>query len=168
MCALVLTLSVFTACNSAQPTGTDNGGSDVIDADGGDTLADFDWIKFEMPEGYENAKESDSYVTIQKTGDSDYMLKFFSSYIFEGETMESIVEEEGSDDYYTPGESFELGGYKWYTIHFTFNDKESSKFYTQIADKHYLQITAFGLTEDSDEVKTVLGSVVIDQAQFED
>ena len=76
ICALMMTLSLF-ACGEKKEDAKS-------DADAAVDLTDFGWVKFEMPEGWADAKESDAYVTVKEDADTHHIVKLFgNNYVVE-------------------------------------------------------------------------------------
>ncbi len=177
--ACAVLTSALTACGGKKAESKSDGGtqSSVTDVTKGeettaapedDGLSDYDWMKFKMPEGFEEFGESDSYTTIQETENSKHKMKFFRRTKSADTDMDAIVDEEVSKDTdrYSKGETFQMGNYTWVTENFTFNSNDSRKFYTQLDDTHYAYITVFEMTEADDAVKTVLESFTADPSKI--
>ena len=177
LCAAVIGASVLAACSNSNSSKSeesskaastaDNSKAEETEAASDSDLADFGWVKFKMPEGYEDLKESASYITIGDAADSHKKVKIFNKTILSGDTVESIAEKTITDpERYQRGDDFEMGDYKWITINFTFNDKPSRHFYTQINDKKCMYLTVYEQTQDDAAVKTILESIKADASKL--
>lgn len=170
LCALVMLVSLA-ACGGDKKDDTvkktdDNTATEAAQEPAAN-LADFEWVKFEMPEGYKDMAESDSYVTIGETENSKHIIKFFSGYLFD-ESIEEVVKEEaeGSDSY-TLDSAIEIEGRTWYPIRFTFNDNPSVKLYTDIGNDCLCYLTIYEMEENEPAVQTVLKSIEFDTSTLE-
>ena len=161
LCVLMMLVSLA-ACGDKKDDSAkkSDGGETVTEAPADSNLADYEWVKFEMPEGYADAKESDAYVTIKEEADSHHIIKMFEENIF-SKTYDEMMQEFAEDDYYTLGDVFELGGRTWTPVRFTFNDNPSVKLYTPLTETKYFYMTAFEMEETEPAVKTVIESLEI-------
>ena len=166
LCALLMVFSLA-ACGEKADTAKDSDAKTTSsDSDStpapaaNDKLTDFGWVKFEMPEGYSDSKESDSYVTIAEDADSHHIIKFFSQTLFSGKTAADVAAEK-ADDKNTLGEKITVNGRDWYPLYFKFNDKDSVKLYTDVNESKYVYLTVYEMTENEPAVQTVLNSIEI-------
>jgi hypothetical protein len=143
----------------AADTGADDGQIVVGDPEPEDTRLDYGWIKFQMPEGYEDAQESDSYLTIRSTENSYHVIKVFREYKGDKTVAEMAAEKLASSDRYTPGETLTINGREWVTVNFTFNDNPSVFFFGEGYDKYYIRVTVFEMTADEPAVQTLLSDI---------
>lgn len=168
LCALIMLVSLA-ACGEKKDDTKDSGSktsdSSVEEADS--NLTDFEWVKFEMPEGWSDAKESDAYVTIAEDADDHHKMKMFNNSLA-GETIQEKIEREyGDDDYYTvEKDPVELSGRTWYVVRFNFNNNPSVMLYTDLVEGKLFYITAFEMDENADAVKTVLDSLEFDESKL--
>lgn len=155
-----------TASTAASDSKTEQ--QDATEAPADDGTTDFGWVKFKMPEGFEETKESSSYTTITDTQNSKRIMKVFAEYLSAGKTPESVRNEkvEKSSGRSEKGEDLTIGGTTWYVEKFTFNGNDSRKFYSGLDETNYVYITAFEMTEEDEAVKTVLESFAADPSKL--
>ena len=118
------------------------------------------YASFNMPDGWVDSAESDSYVTIEDGANDNRTMKIFVERYFGDDTLEAVTQKEAG--YYGEdalGAEFDMGIYHWVSVNFTFKDNPSRKFYAQLDDEHYVYVTAFEMTEDDEEVKIVLSTL---------
>ena len=170
ICALVMLVSLA-ACGEKKDDTSSKSGENTAEAETeapASNLTDYEWIKFEMPEGWADAKESDSYVTIREEADSDHVVKFFSHSYVTTKDLAEIVEKDASYDTerYHVGETFDLNGRKYYPEYFKFNDNDSVTLYVEIDADHYCEISVFEMTETAEPIKTILNSMEFDTTKL--
>ena len=131
-------------------------------------LADYEWIKFEMPAGWVETPESDYYTTISEEGNSDHIVKFFDHTYGSTTDLAQIVADDAAydPDRYQVGEAFELNGIKWIPEYFKFNGNGSVTVYAEIDEKHYCEITIYEQTETAEVIKNLLSSIEFDAAKL--
>lgn len=159
-CLLALTLGLA-GCGGS---GGGEAASDAPDVPG--TPTTIQYASFNMPDGWADRAESSSYVSIVEEADGDHVMKIFVEHLFSGDTIQSVAEKEAS--YYGDdalGEAFEMGGYTWIPVSFTFNDNPSRKFYTQLDDENYAYVTTFEMTEDDEPVQIVLSTLSLEVSE---
>lgn len=167
MLALVAALGIaMSGCSS--DAGSDNSSSSTKTQAATDNLTDFDWVAFEMPAGWEDAKESDSYVTVQKSDNHDAKIKISSATLFSSaptaaDKAAEVKEKQG--DYYGDGGTQKIGDYEWTLLTFTFNDNPSVKAYADVDEDTYVEVTIFEQGVDNPDVQTVLSTIKVDPAK---
>ena len=155
-CAFALTLALA-GCGGG---GGDEGGAAASDAPG--TPTTIQYASFNMPDGWGNFAESDSYVTIAEKENDDHMMKIFREKLFEGDTVESEAAERAGYYDAEPGEPIVIGETTWIPVDFTFNDNPSRFFFAPIDDEYYMYVTAYEITDADEPVQTVLGTLTVD------
>ncbi len=169
-CALIMLVSLA-ACgekmaDDAKDSGSKTADSSVEEADS--NLTDFGWVKFEMPEGWSDAKESDAYVTIAEDADDHHKMKLFKKSLGSDTIQSKIEKDYGSDDYYTvENDPIELSGRTWYVVRFTFNNNPSVMLFTDLVEGKLFYINVFEMDENADAVKTVLDSLTFDESKID-
>ena len=167
LCAALLAAASLAACGGQSASKADEASSKVTETKADEAPADFGDVKFKMPAGYEDTKESDYYTTIANSANKDQIMKISTGKLLSSETIEKFVEKKAAQsDRYKQEDSFEMGSFKWYPVRFTFNDVASSYFYAQAGDAYYVAVTAYTITEKDDDVKTVLGSLQVDESKI--
>ena len=154
-CAFALTLGLA-GCGGG---GGDDGGAAASDAPG--TPTTIDYASFNMPDGWENAPESDSYVTIASKDNDEQVIKIFRETLFSDETIESVAAKRAGYYDAEPGEPIVIGETTWIPVDFTFNDLPSRFFYAQLDDGNYMYVTAYELTDADEPVQTVLSTLSV-------
>lgn len=170
LCALVMLVSLAACGGDKKDNSTkksdDNTATEAAEPES--NLTDFEWVKFEMPEGYADKKESDSYVTIGEEENSKHIIKLFLNTLISGKTVEEVVKSEAEkSDTYTLDSAVEIGGRTWYPIRFTFNDNPSVKLYTDAGDGYLCYLTIYEMEENEPAVQTVLKSIEFDTSTRE-
>ena len=162
LCALLMIVSLA-ACGSkteekASSDKAESGAAEVTEA--ASNLTDFEWVKFEVPEGFEDTQESDSYVAFKDKEDTYRGFHVSWKSVSPSKTLEEIAE---SDTQYSTNASVdaavELGGRTWVPVHFDFNDEPSVYLFTQIDEKHCCYIVAYKMTENDAAVQTIVNSI---------
>ncbi len=161
ICALMMTVSLF-ACGEKKDDA--KSGSDAAAVD----LTDFGWVKFEMPEGWADAKESDAYVTVKEDADTHHIVKLFGNNYVVEKTIEEVAKADAADnpDRYTLDAPVEIGGREWYPVRFKFNDKDSVRLFAEVDKEHYCYVTVFEQTETAPAVQTILNNIAFDASKF--
>ena len=168
ICALAMVFSLA-ACGEKEEKKEDSSGktadSSTVDEPDSD-LTDFEWVKFEMPEGFADAQESDFYVTIKDAADDHHLFKLFNKTLTSGKTIDDYIADENEYSQNVTEESpIEVSGRTWKVVHFDFNEP-SAKLFTQIDDTHCAQIVVYDHLEDDAALLTVLNSIEFDVEKF--
>ena len=177
-CACAATLALaLTGCGGAAESGGAPAGSGSVEASApaatapapAANLTDFGWTSFEMPEGFEDTHEQDTYITIANAADDDQTIKIDNdTTTFQANADEAADKRVGmSPDSYVKGEPFTMGGYEWIPVAFTFNDLPSSYYYANISDKYTVNVVAYCMTEADAPVQTVLSTIQFDESKIE-
>lgn len=130
-----------------------------------DNLTDYGWVAFEMPAGWEDAKESDSYITIQKSANHDARIKIFSETLFSSAPTaaeKAAADKEKRGDYYSDGGTQKIGDYEWTLLTFTFDGNPSVQAYADVDEDTCVTVTIFQQEIDNPDVQTVLSTMAID------
>lgn len=166
MCALAMILTLA-ACGGKKEAGSTDSGKSAASGSGEaassaeevqSNLTDFEWVKFEMPAGYSDAKESDYYVTIRQDDNDKHCMKISERTLTGGKTAAELAAEK-ADDRYTPGESFIVNSREWYPVSFQFNKEDSVILYSDVDERNAAEITVYQMTQDDPDVQTVLNSI---------
>lgn len=171
LCALLMMVSLA-ACGGEKKDDADKKSDDktaettVEAADA--NLTDFEWVKFEMPEGWADAAESPLYVTVKEDADHDHIVKLFSKGKGADFSVEDIAKDDAAKDpeRYTADAAVEIGGRTYYPVRFKFNDEDSVRLFTEVDSEHYCYITIFQMKEDAPAVQTILNSIEFDVSKF--
>lgn len=158
LCALLMIVSLA-ACGEKAEEKTDSKTTESA-AEPASNLTDFGWVKFEVPEGFKDTQESDSYIAFKNEEDTYCGFHVAWKSVPSSKTLAEIAE---SDTQYSTnasvGDEIELGGRKWIPVHFDFNDAPSVYLYTQIDDNHCSYVLAYKMTENDEAVKTIVNSI---------
>ena len=133
------------------------------------SLTDFGWVKFEMPEGYADAPESDAYVTIRQADNDRHVIKVFKKTLTSSAptaaeyAAKEVAEHEGK---YTDAGKVTVGDREWNLVGFTFNNNPSVYAYADAADKKCVYLTIYEMGIDDPAVQTVLSSLAVDESKL--
>lgn len=157
--------SAASASGSASASSSAEASSSAASAN----LTDFGWVKIEMPEGYVDANESDSYVTIRDEGNDKHCMKIFKKTLVSSAptaadyAAKEVADHEGK---YTDEGKVTIGDHEWNLVGFTFNNNPSVFAYTDVADKKCVYLTIYEMGIDDPAVQTVLSSIQVDESQL--
>ena len=157
VCALVLSLGLF-GCGGGSNGG---GGGDAPANDAPGTPTTIGYASFNMPDGWAEVQESDSYATIAEEANDDHMMKIFREHLFSGDTIESVAAKKGEMYGTAPGEPVVYGSTTWIPVDFTFNGTPSRFFYSQLDDENLMYVTVYELTDADEPVQTVLSTLSV-------
>lgn len=168
-CALVMAVGLFACSGGSSEGGTSEGQGAPAPAAPSANLQDYGWIAFEMPEGWEDANESDKYETIAEADDSHHIMKFMVNSLtksYPTAADKAAHDIETSTTGYTEGGTATIGNYEWTLVNFTFNDTPSFMAYADIADERCLKITVYEMSIDDPAVQTVFNTLSINQDEL--
>lgn len=179
-CAFALAMGLA-ACSGGAASGSASGSAAASDsaaasaaaAEGAEAaadsnLTDFGWIAFEMPEGWADQKESDSYVTIADESNSKHIMKISANTLMSTypTAADFAAKELASSDSYTDEGTVTVGDYEWSLVGFTFNGNPSVKAYTGITEDKAIGVTIYEMDIDDPAVQTVLTTFVINEDEL--
>ena len=170
LCALLMLVSLAACGEKKDDTSkkSDDKTSDSSVEEPESNLTDFEWVKFEMPEGWSDANESDSYVTIHEDANTKHTVKFFGHTNATGISMEELAKQDAEKDAerYTADAAVEIGGRTYYPVRFKFNDNDSVRLFTDIDGDHYTYITIFEMTETDPAAQQILTTIEFDPSKI--
>lgn len=171
LCALMMLVSLVACGDKKDDTAkkSDEKTSDSSQEEATESnLTDFEWVKFEMPEGWADAAESPAYVTVKEDANHDHIVKLFSKGKGADFSVEDIAKDDAANDpeRYTADAAVEIGGRTYYPVRFKFNDEDSVRLFTEVDSEHYCYITIFQMKEDAPAVQTILNSIEFDAEKF--
>lgn len=178
LCAMVLAMGLAACSGGSGSSAASSGSADAASgssaaAGSAETaaanLTDYGWIAFEMPEGWEDAKESDKYETIAETANNKHMMKFMLNTLVSSypTAADKAADDIGKEyNHYTDGGTMTIGGYEWSIANFEFNGNPSFTAYADVADKRCLKITVYEMTPDDPAVQTVFSTLVVNQDEL--
>ncbi len=122
-----------------------------------------------MPEGWEDANESDEYETIADSANSKHIMKIFNETL--PSSAPTAADKAAADlaknaDRYTDEGKQTIGNYEWTLVGFTFNGNPSVFAYADASDDTCVKVTVYELTAADPAVQTVLSTLAIDQSQL--
>lgn len=171
LCALLMMVSLV-ACGSEKKDDADQKSDDktaetTVD-EPASNLTDFEWVKFEMPEGWSDAQESDAYVTVQDEANTRHIVKLFSRTNSVGKSLEDIAKEDAEKDTerYSLDAPITINDRTWYPVRFKFNDNDSVRLFTDIDGDHYTYITIFEMTETDPAAQQILTTIEFDPSKI--
>jgi hypothetical protein len=154
-CAFVLTLGLF-GCG-----GSSDGGNGAAAPDAPGTPTTIQYASFNMPDGWAEDNESDSYVTIASKDNDQQIMKIFCEKLFEGDTVEGEAVERASYYNSKPSDPIVIGETTWIPVDFEFNDNASRYYFAPVNDEYYMYVTAYEITDADEPVQTVLSTLSV-------
>lgn len=181
-CAAVLALGLA-ACSGGTSSSSASGSADSAASSGSGSSAevassgsaasssassdatDFDWVAFEVPDGWAEHSADFSEVSIRQDGSTDIEIKVSpqSTVTAGGDAEAAAAKRATQSDGNTAGDAFQAGGRTWYPVYFTFGGEKSAYLYTDISDDHVAYVTSYTLTEADEPVQTVLESITFNE-----
>ena len=171
LCALLMMVSLV-GCGGEKKDDADKKSDDktaettVEAADA--NLTDFEWVKFEMPEGWFDAKESDAYITVHDDANTKHIVKMFSRTNTSGKSIEDLAKEDAEKDAerYSVDAPITINDRTWYPVRFKFNDNDSVRLFTDIDGGHYTYLTIFEITETDPAAQKILTTIEFDPSKI--
>lgn len=129
------------------------------------TIQDYGWLSFQLPQGWENAKQSDSYETIIENGNESHVIKFMVNTL--NSSFPTAADKEANDiakkyNHYTEADPIKINDKEWAIATFEFNGHLSFAAYTDLDESKCLKITFYEMTPDDPIVQTILSTIEVD------
>lgn len=155
ICALII-IAALAACGEKNTGETSSQAADTSSA----ALADYGWVRFEMPAGYADTNESDYYVAVADENNDKHIIKIFNHTLVSGKTLEDeIADEMEYSQNPSIEDAFDVNGRSWTPAYFDFNSNRSVKLFTQPNDSTCCFLVVYEMTETDEAVQTVLSSI---------
>ena len=171
LCALLMMVSLV-ACGGEKKDDSskksDDKTAETTVEEPASNLTDFEWVKFEMPEGWSDAKESDAYVTVHDDANTKHIAKLFCRTNATGKSIEDLAKEDAAKDAerYSVDAPITINDRTWYPVRFKFNDNDSVRLFTDIDGGHYTYITIFEITETDPAAQKILTTIEFDPSKI--
>ena len=163
ICALVMMVSLA-ACGEKKEEPAASSSEEEVKS----SVADYEWVKFEMPAGWTDAKGTGGYVTVTEDADAKHIVKLSTrSYMWQTELQDVIdkfIEYDG--DRYKAESPTQIGSHKFYPLRFSFEGQQGVLLYCAVDDAHYCEISISQMTETDPAIRTILNSIEFDASKI--
>ena len=156
-------------------------GSDISDASSPDTpeqvekdgkkfdIADYGWMRCEIPEGYYDTHEMSSFPTFMNKENSDFVIKILPKQLFNSRPNAAVLADRRAESnngtktkFYTRDGNKEMGKRTWELVSFKWGDGAKSHLaYADINDKYAVEVASFMMPIDDPVVKQIIESLEI-------
>ena len=162
--AILATAALAFALTGCSGTSTASSSSESASSET-PTVQDYGWLSFELPQGWQDAKESDKYETIAETAEPRHIVKFMVNTLNSSfPTAEDKAADDISKEYnhYTEADPIEIDDRTWYVATFEFNGNPSFVAYTDLDEGKCLKVTFYEMESTDPVAQTILSTIKVD------
>ena len=173
--AAVLCTAIFAACgNESKDDKSSASGSSAVDttekkdgvskASGEPVSKSFSWVKFDVPAGYIAEEAEDKVIAVNENDKNMEVTVAREVLQMPNQGIDEIVEQQVAVDSskYSQGGNVGFGDRMWKMVKYQDDGVEKRMFFALAGDgTNYLKVSTSGLTENSDDVRTVLASLTV-------
>ena len=131
-------------------------------------VADYGWVKFDIPEGYRDTRESKTFPVLVNVEDPDYVIKVLPKpFLGDVKTIDDLAAEKTAREFYLDDGTKKVGDREWRLVGFKWIKKAHSQFaYTKADDSHAVILASFMMTADDPVVEGIMKTMEIDTSKI--